>query len=289
MPLKVATHSGSFHADDVLAFALIRVYVDPDATVERTRDRLRWAEADMLIDVGGEFDPERGRFDHHQASYTGTRSSAGMVLDWLESESKVSRELAKTLRRQLVEHVDAVDNGRITPTGGVPCFSSLVAMTNHTATCPEEFLANYLAAADMAALVVRGIEAGCEQIKAAREAVEAGMKQAVADQRAVIYLDDSYAWKPAYFEMGGVDHPTDFVLFPGHGMWRVAAIPPEPGSFDKKRPFPAEWAGLTDAELAEVVGVPGAVFCHKNRFIAVFETRESALESLEKWGLMRRS
>ena len=62
----------------------------------------------------------------------------------------------------------------------------------------------------------------------------------------------------------------------------------EPGSFAQKRPFPEEWAGLTDDALSEVVGVPGAVSCHKNRFIAVFTTRDAAVAALAKWGLMRR-
>ena len=38
MPLTVATHSGPFHADDVMAWALLRRFVDADATVVRTRD-----------------------------------------------------------------------------------------------------------------------------------------------------------------------------------------------------------------------------------------------------------
>jgi uncharacterized UPF0160 family protein len=288
MALKVATHSGSFHADDVLAFSLIRVFVDPDATIERTRNPERWATADVVIDVGGEFDPTRMRFDHHQANYTGTRSSAGMVLDWLETESKVTKVVAQSLRHDLVEHVDAIDTGSKTPTRGVPCFSTLVAMTNNTAKSPEDFLANYLEAARMAARVVEGIVAGCEQIAAAREAVETGMADAIANNRAVIFLDDYYVWKPAYFENDGINHPTDFVLFPGDNNWRIVAIPPELGSYDNKRPLPLEWAGLTDESLTAVVGVPGASFCHKNRFIAVFKTRQGALDALEKWDLMRR-
>jgi len=271
-----------------LAFALLRVFADPDATVERTRDPARWAKADVVIDVGGEFDPARQRFDHHQASYTGKRSSAGMVLDWLEDSAKIPSDVAAALRHDLVEHVDAVDNGQISPTSGVPCFSTLVATTNNTAKSPQDFHDNYLAAADMATHVVRGIAAGCQQIAEAREAVEAGMAEAKAERRAVIYLDDYYVWKPAYFAKGGVDHPTDYVLFPGDGKWRVVAIPPEPGSFDKKRPLPAEWAGLTGADLEAAVGVAGASFCHKNRFIAVFETRDAALGALQKWGLMTR-
>jgi uncharacterized UPF0160 family protein len=289
MPIEVATHSGSFHADDVLAFALIRVFLDRDATVVRTRDLDRIAQAGIAIDVGGEFDPDRQRFDHHQVTYDGDRSSAGMVLDWLEAEGHVTATVAGALRHDLVDHVDAVDNGRITPAPGIPCFSTLVAIMNNTAHSPAEFLDRYLKAAALAESVVEGIRAGCAQIAAAGDAVTAAMAAAERDGRAVLFLDDHYVWKPAYFQHGGSDHPTDFVLFPGEGKWRVVAIPPEPGSFAQKRPLPAEWAGLTDDELAAVVGVPGAVFCHKNRFIAVFETRDGAVAALTRWGLMTRA
>ena len=64
--MLVATHHGSFHADDVLAWALIRVFLDPQAELIRTRDEGVIQSADVVIDVGGVFDPDSSRFDHHQ-------------------------------------------------------------------------------------------------------------------------------------------------------------------------------------------------------------------------------
>jgi len=114
------------------------------------------------------------------------------------------------------------------------------------------------------------------------------MDEAVAAGRAVLFLDRHLKWKRAYFECGGAAHPTDFVLFPGRDDWRVTAIPPAHGSFDTKRPLPEAWAGLRDEALSAVTEVEGSLFCHKNRFIAVFATRAAALEALERWGLLRR-
>ena len=71
MALRVATHWGSFHADDVLAWALIRHFLDSDAEVVRSRDPAVLASADIVMDVGGTFDPAARRFDHHQQEYTG--------------------------------------------------------------------------------------------------------------------------------------------------------------------------------------------------------------------------
>jgi uncharacterized UPF0160 family protein len=48
-----------------------------------------------------------------------------------------------------------------------------------------------------------------------------------------------------------------------------------------RRPLPLAWAGLLDTELKVVTGISGAIFCHKGRFISVWETREDALKALE--------
>jgi len=288
MPLQVATHDGPFHADDVLAWALLRTYVDGEAELVRTRKPELLDAADIVFDVGGDFDPDRGRFDHHQASYEGPLSSAGMVLAWLESTERIDPHLALHLRTQIVSYVDDVDNGRVAPKPGVPCFPKLVDAFNQPAGSHEEYDAAFRAAGEMAAGIVRGLDAENQSIARARRIIDAAMKEAVADGRRVLFLDGYVRWKPVYFQLGGEEHPTDFVLFPStDGSWRIVAIPPVQGSFAQKRPLPEPWAGLTDDDLEAVTGIPGSVFCHKNRFIAVFKTREGAVRALEENGLMR--
>ena len=46
--------------------------------------------------------------------------------------------------------------------------------------------------------------------------------------------------------------------------------------------FPLEWAGLEKEELVEKTGVPGALFCHVERFIATAKTLEDAKKIVEK-------
>lgn len=289
MPLLCATHSGPFHADDVLAWALLRVYYCPDARLIRTRDGKAIQQADLAFDVGGHYDPAKGRFDHHQQSYQGPLSSAGMILQWLQAEGRVDADVADALRSDLVDYVDAVDNGRRVPDRNVPCFSRIVEAFTQGPTTLEAFDEAFHRAAALAEDYVRGIQAGVDQVKAARDAVLAAMDEAVAAGHRVIFLDAYHKWKPVYYANGGADHPTDYVLFPGmEGTWRIIAIAPCEDSFDQKRPLPASWAGLTGSRLEAATGVPGSIFCHKNRFIAVFQTRDAALQALEKHGLMRR-
>jgi len=290
MSVQVATHNGPFHADDVMAYALIRAFYDPDATLVRTRDPETIEAADIAIDVGGIYDPERGRFDHHQASYTGPLSSAGMVLAWLTQSGHIDSGLSRRLRERLMDYVDAVDNGRRAPVAGIPCYPSLVEALNQPASTQQEFDQAFGVAHGIAAAWLAGIRAEHDRIRDAETRVPLAMAEAEREGRNVLFLDSYLRWKPVYFQNQGERHPTEYTLFPGtDGSWRVVAIPPVLGDFGQKRPLPEAWAGLSDAALEAATGIPGSVFCHKNRFIAVFKTREAALSALEGHGLLYRS
>ena len=286
--MRVVTHSGPFHADEVFAYALLRVFLGEELELLRTRDAALIARADIAIDVGGEYDPPRRRFDHHQRAYHGPLSSAGMVLSWLEHAGKLSVRLAAQVRADWVDYIDAVDNGRRSPGGGVPCLSLIVATLAEQAHSPADFDARFLEAAAMCEGVLRGLVAMEHRSEEASSAVLAAMRNAEATGSRVLVFDRHYKWKRAYFEHGGGHHASDYVLFPDDdGGWRLLGIPDEAGSFGLKRPLPAEWAGLVDDELASVVGVAGAKFCHKNRFLAVFASEAAASAAIRKWNLDR--
>lgn len=288
MSLTIATHSGPFHADDVLACALLRVFVDPDAVVTRTRDRAVIDQSDVVVDVGGRYEPAAGRFDHHQAAYEGPWSSAGMVLAWLAETERVGPALAGRFRREIVDYVDDVDNGRRSPDPKVPCFPLLVQALNQPASSLDEFDAAFAGAVTLADACVRGMVAAQDAEERAAMVVVEKMRHAAEVGSNLLLLDEYVRWKPAYFANGGETHPTEFVIHPGpDGSWRAGAIPPTQASFAQKVSLPLEWAGLTDAALEAVTGVAGARFCHKNRFIAVFSTREGLLEALSSAGLVR--
>lgn len=287
MPTVVATHSGPFHADDVLSWALLRTFLDPEATLVRSRDKNTLAQADIVFDVGGDFDPQRQRFDHHQNEYTGSLSSAGMVLNWLEQDNHVSAELATILRDRLVNYVDAVDNGIRTPDSGVPCFSQIIGQLTAGCESMEDFDDAFQRAGTFAQTIVTSFATDLADRKAGEAAIRAAMDHARSIGSNLIVLDRYYRWKETYFGHGGVDHPTEFIVHPGvDGRWRAIAIPPVPNSFAQKRSFPEAWAGLRDEELTDVTGVEGARFCHKNRFIAVFDTQEGTLEAMDRFGLI---
>ncbi|MGC6507981.1 MAG: MYG1 family protein [Myxococcota bacterium] len=278
----VATHSGKFHADDVLAFAMLKEFLSPNLSLTRTRDMALIEKADIVFDVGGIFNPENGRFDHHQKTYEGPLSSAGMVLNWLESEAHITPKMATTLRERIVNYVDDVDNGRLFPNPSTPCFSTIVDSFNHGCNDLDAFNNAFVKASQFAQTMVRGFKIELEEVTQAKNAVKEAMLQAEARNSNMIILKEYIKWKPAYFELGGAQHQTEFIVFPTlQNTYQCVAISPEENSFAQKRSFPTEWAGLVDDELSAVCGVHDAVFCHKNRFLFICKSQESVFKAMK--------
>ncbi|KNE65345.1 hypothetical protein AMAG_10987 [Allomyces macrogynus ATCC 38327] len=128
---RIVTHSGTFHADEVLACHMLRVLPEyKDAEILRSRDAAVWATASVLVDVGAEYVPAQHKYDHHQREFQDTfspahkirLSSAGLVykhfgarviatlLSLAETDPRVALVHAK-LYDDLIEAFDAIDNG----------------------------------------------------------------------------------------------------------------------------------------------------------------------------------
>ena len=164
----------------------------------------------------------------------------------------------------------------------------MVGSFNLSCESLQDFDGAFSRAGEMAIGVVRGITDGVSREAVSRELVAAAMAEAETLGRNFMVLEHYVKWKRAYFDLGGEQHCTEFVLHPGlDGSWRVLGIPPVAGSFAQKVPLPESWAGLRDDELVSVTGVPGARFCHKNRFIAVWETREQLERALREAKVLR--
>ncbi|KAF4678328.1 hypothetical protein FOL47_000057 [Perkinsus chesapeaki] len=131
-PLTIATHSGKFHCDEVLGTVMLDKILGGDKNYKlvRTRNPDIINKADVVIDVGAEFDPARCRFDHHQRTFTekfdtedrvSKLSSAGLVYKYFGremlrtvygvAEDRKLDILYRKLYNDFIESVDAIDNG----------------------------------------------------------------------------------------------------------------------------------------------------------------------------------
>ena len=114
--MKVATHPGNFHADDVFAVAVLGLVHGP-LEVVRTRDEAALAAADVRVDVGGRSDPATGDFDHHQRGGAGERAERHPLRELRAGLARVRRaagrrEGAEAIDERLVQGVDANDTGQ---------------------------------------------------------------------------------------------------------------------------------------------------------------------------------
>jgi uncharacterized UPF0160 family protein len=277
---SLGTHSGTFHADEVTASALLIYYnlIDKDKII-RTRERALLDKCEYVCDVGGEYDSKRKKFDHHQVSYQGELSSAGMVFSYLKDEGIVSSAKYYFLNRSLVQGVDAHDNGKVTLEPGVCSFSQIISNfvpIRYDSTSKEQDEAFFKALDFVLGHIERSF-ARFDYMQDCKEKVKAAME----GNGEALCFSESMPWLDVFFELNGRNHPAKFVVMPSGSQWKVRGIPPTSEERMQVRvPLPEKWAGLLEEELREVSGIEGAVFCHKGRFISVWKKREDALKAL---------
>jgi uncharacterized UPF0160 family protein len=280
--MKVATHPGNFHADDVFAVAVLGLAAGP-LEIVRTRDKELIAASDVRIDLGGRSDPASGDFDHHQKEGAGERAngvryaSFGLVWRHYGPELAGSAEAAAAIDERLVQGVDANDTGQtiteLLVDGIQPMtVSGVIAAMNPVwdeQLTPDEEDALFEQAVAVATRIVEREIAGAAAHRRAQQLVQDAIGRA-SDSR-IIELDSNMPWREAVVS-GAPD--ALFVMYPKSDGWGLQAVPRELGSFDNRKDMPAEWAGRSGAELAAATGVEDAIFCHTARFYASAASRE---------------
>ncbi|XDG04060.1 hypothetical protein ABKA04_003675 [Annulohypoxylon sp. FPYF3050] len=148
--VRIGTHNGHFHADEALAVHMLgKLPAYENHVLVRTRDPALLETCHTVVDVGGEYDPARNRYDHHQRTFSTTfpgretkLSSAGLVymhfgraiiaqkVQKPEDSAEVS-VLWNKIYESFVEALDAHDNGiskydptKLAEAGIEPRFSS---------------------------------------------------------------------------------------------------------------------------------------------------------------------
>ena len=112
--MKIITHNGAFHADEVFAVAmLMQANSCFDATVIRTRDIAIIAAAQndpkqYVVDVGGVYTPNINNYDHHQD--LSLPSAAGLIYQHVFKQAIFDR--AQPFFEQFINAIDAIDVNR---------------------------------------------------------------------------------------------------------------------------------------------------------------------------------
>ncbi|MGO4526924.1 MYG1 family protein [Microvirga sp. 2MCAF35] len=290
--MKVVTHSGTFHADDVFAFSILREALGP-FEFARTRDAALIETADLVFDVGGTYDVARGRYDHHMRDLPrrpdGTPySSVGLI--WRDFGRNalpnfipgIDEDLLDTVWQDIdasfILAIDQADNGVASISQGH--LSLLIEAFNPTWASDQSYDDAFLEAADFARdILIRA----CRQAHAEAEAqslVLAAARKA-RDPR-VIVLNHKLPWEKAVFE--GDLRDLLFIIYPNEDAtaWYCRTIPPEPNSFGQRLSLPEAWRGLQEEEFSQAAGIDDGVFCHPSGFICGARSQESTVRLAEK-------
>ena len=275
------THDGTFHADEVTACALLVFFdcIDIDKVI-RTRNIDLLSSCEYVCDVGGIYDPALKRFDHHQAEYQGALSSAGMVLLYLKEIHKITPEEYKFFNDAIILGVDAHDNGKELQSVGVCTYSHIIS--NFSPIVHEVGKAaldqTFFQAVNFSQSLLKQMYKRRQYTQSCKKFVAEAMR----NRTEYLIFDHNIPWQESFFALDGVKHPALFVIMPSDQHWKLRGIPP---SLEQKMqvrlPLPKAWAGLLEEDLKKASGIPGAIFCHKGRFISVWETRDDALKALE--------
>jgi len=281
--VKIITHSGGFHCDDVFAVATIALALDKNKQeyeIIRTREPEIISTGDYVVDVGGQYDPAKNRFDHHQEGGAGARDNGvpyaafGLVWKTFGKDLSGNEETFSRIDRKLATPIDAVDNGEllyIPKTEGAFEYSisdficSFLPTWKENDISPNDVFIKILPIAKE--LLQREIKKSNDKLEA--EQIVTDAYQNAPDKR-IIELDKHYPWKEALTKF---PEPL-FVITPREdGKYQIYAVPDgNPKLMKQRKNLPESWAGLQSEELSKITGINDAVFCHNNRFIAVAGT-----------------
>lgn len=293
----LVTHSGGFHADELLS-SVVLTRLFPQAELRRSRER-QWlmpSTDKIIFDVGGDYDAASQIFDHHQRPGPLREdgqpfSSFGLIwahygrayLAAMDVPAHDIEAIHTTFDTKFVLPIDLVDNGAMEPSVAGPLsnlslpvlFGSLQPVFDHPSPTADDdaFFAALPIARSFIEAFIHNLAAKARAHSIVLEAIaKAGASPILELPMGMPYLDA--------LEKAEADHML-FVVNPRGNDWTLNGIKLSNDTFDQRADLPAAWAGLTDTALEEASGVKGAVFCHNARFIAVASSREAILQMAE--------
>ncbi len=281
---KVGTHHGKFHADEVMATAILKEIYEVE--VVRTRDPKVLEKLDIVYDVGG------GEFDHHDTKKIYRESGtpyAACGLIWHRFGREVIRswdselshdEVESTFSyvdRVLMEGIDAVDNGLKTsePIINTMSFSGIISGFNPPwdSEMPEDEA--FHEAVDFAASVLQNTLEQKMSVMRAREQVVEAYKNRT--QPEILVLDTYCPWGQVLQEIDRKEEVL-YAVYPSREGYSLQTVRKKGGGLEARRDLPKTWAGKRGKSLGEIVGVDDAIFCHPGRFIAGAKSFDSIMK-----------
>jgi len=287
--LKIVTHNGIFHADEVMAVAIISLANGGAVNVTRTRDESAFKNASYVLDVGGIFDRKSGHFDHHQRDFAMSRqdgtpyATAGLIWHFdsiiadevidsiaVEAEGYLpslhGKKIKESVDSSLMASIDAIDTGHRRPQPGEFHLSQAISGFNTPEIMSEAQDAAFMEAVGFAKVVLRNT---------ILSAADAAVKESIVVEAIEKQEGEEVLVLPAFLPWQALLKPDSrgfrrVVWTDPSGQYRVQAVEVEDY-------LPENWRGLSGEELDAVTGVQGGVFVHAAGFIGGHSTFEGIM------------
>ncbi len=295
---KLVTHDGSFHADDIFACATLCMVLEKEGQefeIIRTRDIDIIKDGDYVFDVGGIYNENTNRFDHHQKGGAGKRENdieyASFGLVWKHFGMKLCDDdiaVWNIIDSKIAIPIDAVDNGMdiaIPKYNGVlPYYGDQPFLIFSPTWQEDESNTNKIFKNEVnnaVRILKREITVAKADVLGRKIIIEAYNKSV---NKEIITLENNF---PRYLYQNTLSTFPEpiYVIYPGrdNDHFKVEAIKKSFDTIESRKLFPEAWRGFlnSDINLAKITGVFDALFSHRAGFLITVKTKEGAIKLAE--------
>ncbi len=314
----IATHNGSFHADEAMACAILTHICDGNCRIVRSRNLDVLERADIIIDVSGRNDERH--FDHHSPDFNESRpngiryATAGLM--WRRHGREFLQRCAprplgnniieaalERIDTEIMQMIDLDDNGQLDEYVNTlapvqdererglraalmefyqnsPSIPYLVAMQNLPDADSEEQDRQFAATVRILRSLLLGAAANA---LATEEGIARVME--IYDGSELLVMRQRLPWSQAVRR-----HFEDFgkcllAVYPDRkGGWRVQSLPLSRAErFSNRLSAPRAWRGLNSRDLDAATGLSGTTFVHRSGFTGGAIDFDTALSLARLW------
>ncbi|WP_235334110.1 MYG1 family protein [Pelosinus fermentans] len=284
----LGTHSGKFHADDVMATAILRLLLG-DIKVTRTRDENILRKLDFVYDIS------LGEFDHHQLNKEIRENNipyAACGLVWREFGSRIIQKFNSQLEendiisifdyvdKNLVQGIDATDNGiDIKSEIKVTSISDIIQSFNPTWDSNDSIDEAFEEAVQYATEVIKRIISRQVSVIKARIIVNEAFQNRNINE--IMVLKTGCPWLQQLLKID-LNNEVLFVISPddndNNTEYKIQTVKKTVDTFEARKDILESIRGKSSEEINSIIKIDDAIFCHKAGFIASTKSMESALK-----------
>ena len=285
---KYITHSGTMHTDEVFATAFLDLYKKDITLIRLPQIDIDKIEKDVLV-----YDIGRVKYDHHQddakTRENGIKySSFGLLFQEFGKEYlkqlKIEdiEEVFNTIDKELVEGIDAVDNGvfpEINANFKVKTLDDIIKACNPSFGSNQDENEQFIKAVGIAKIIFQEI---IHNIVGKVKAKKIILQKLKVTEKDYLELEEYIPYEETILKNEEGNHIL-FALYPSNrGGWGIKTIKKSAEDKTDRLSFPENWAGLENQELEKITGIKDVTFCHSGRFLMTCKTKEAAYKVLEK-------